>query len=341
MVDEINILSGTQLTSPLHYYKNCKSRDSGGQATRPAHGRAQDVVPHTSRALPMARRKTQPEVVRAKFDLAERLRAVRTETYGERGGPELARRLNIPIRTWYNYEAGVTVPAEVILRFIELTSVEPTWLLHGEGPKYRPQAAAQPAQPAAAGRSTSVELLLKAALERLESSPGPHVLAAPSYPNRNGNSSSSTPAAGEGTAKATRLAPSHSPSPANHVAGAPAPAPAARNDAEAAGGANLWMAAQREGRCLRMEGDAMMPIIGDGAFVAFAEQEENTRALEGKLVVAWVEGRPLVRWFDRSGHYALLRAENPDFDPQTVLLDLEADPQGFRMRRILWIGTPH
>ena len=49
----------------------------------------------------------------------------------------MARRLAIPVRTWYNYEGGVTVPAEVVLKIIELTSVEPSWLLHGKGPKFR------------------------------------------------------------------------------------------------------------------------------------------------------------------------------------------------------------
>ena len=45
--------------------------------------------------------------------------------------------LGIPVRTWYNYENGVTVPAEIILRIVELTAVEPVWLLRGEGPKFR------------------------------------------------------------------------------------------------------------------------------------------------------------------------------------------------------------
>ncbi len=85
----------------------------------------------------MARRKTLPESVRAKLALAERLAGLRSELFGERGGPEMARRLGIPVRTWYNYEAGVTVPAEVILKIIELTAIEPSWLLHGKGPKFR------------------------------------------------------------------------------------------------------------------------------------------------------------------------------------------------------------
>src|SRR5271170_4984126 len=85
----------------------------------------------------MARRKTLPESVRTKLDLAERLAALRLDLYGERGGPEMARRLGIPVRTWYNYEGGVTVPAEVILKIIELTAVEAGWLLHGEEPRFR------------------------------------------------------------------------------------------------------------------------------------------------------------------------------------------------------------
>jgi hypothetical protein len=85
----------------------------------------------------MARKKNPPESVRLKSELAERLRSIRIELYGERGGPELARQLEIPNRTWYNYEIGVTVPAEILLRFLEVTSVEPHWLLHGDGEKFR------------------------------------------------------------------------------------------------------------------------------------------------------------------------------------------------------------
>src|SRR3954469_8933544 len=85
----------------------------------------------------MARRKTLPDSVQAKFALAERLCLLRSELYGERGGPELARRLGLPIRTWNKYESGATGPAEVVLRIIELPPAEPMWLLHGQGPKFR------------------------------------------------------------------------------------------------------------------------------------------------------------------------------------------------------------
>src|SRR3954465_10121792 len=86
----------------------------------------------------MARRKTPQGLVRARLDLAGRLGALRSELFGERGGPEMARRLGIPVRTWYNYERGVAVPAEVILKIVKLTSVGVEWLLDGQGPKFRP-----------------------------------------------------------------------------------------------------------------------------------------------------------------------------------------------------------
>ena len=43
-----------------------------------------------------------------------------------------------PGRTWDNYEAGTIVPAEVLLRFIKVTGVNPMWLLQGKGRKYYP-----------------------------------------------------------------------------------------------------------------------------------------------------------------------------------------------------------
>jgi predicted ester cyclase len=70
-------------------------------------------------------------------DLSARLREIREELFGAKGGPEMARRLNLPARTWYDYETGVTVPAEVLLNFIDQTGAEPHWLLASEGPKYR------------------------------------------------------------------------------------------------------------------------------------------------------------------------------------------------------------
>jgi DNA-binding transcriptional regulator YiaG len=72
--------------------------------------------------------------------IASRLRRIRVELYGVQGEPVLAALLGVPVRTWSNYERGVTLPAEILLVFIELTGVEPVWLLRGVGGRYRARA---------------------------------------------------------------------------------------------------------------------------------------------------------------------------------------------------------
>jgi hypothetical protein len=71
-----------------------------------------------------------------KLNLADRVRTIRIQRFGENGGPLLAERIGVPFRTWINYEEGCTIPAQVILRFIEITDAAPHWLLTGEGQVY-------------------------------------------------------------------------------------------------------------------------------------------------------------------------------------------------------------
>jgi hypothetical protein len=71
-----------------------------------------------------------------KTDLARRIREIRVDLYGEHGGPLLAAALKIPFRTLHHYEAGSTIPAQTILRFIELTGAHPHWLLTGCGDRF-------------------------------------------------------------------------------------------------------------------------------------------------------------------------------------------------------------
>jgi hypothetical protein len=71
-----------------------------------------------------------------KLDLAQRIREIRIDLYGQHGGPLLAKALEIPFRTLHNYESGCTIPAPTILRFIELTGADPHWLLTGDGDRF-------------------------------------------------------------------------------------------------------------------------------------------------------------------------------------------------------------
>jgi len=214
----------------------------------------------------------------------------------------MARRLGIPVRTWYNYEGGVTVPAEVALKIIELTAVEPVWLLHGKGPKFRQQPLRTDRHDVISKPAMTVGALLRTALQLLE----------------NDNTSPVSHGEGEGRSDTS---PFELPL-----------APPARTE---------WLEAQQENRCIQVTGNAMAPILADGAYVAYSREDEEPRYLDGKMVVVWLEDQPTIRWFRDLGRYALLRAENPESVPQQQLIDLEAPADQPRIRRVLWIDTPH
>lgn len=77
-----------------------------------------------------------PEWHILKMGLAERIREIRIALYGINGGPLLAEALGIPFRTLLNYEMGCTIPAQTILRLIEVTGTQPHWLLTGQGERF-------------------------------------------------------------------------------------------------------------------------------------------------------------------------------------------------------------
>ena len=276
----------------------------------------------------MARRKTLPDSVQAKYSLAERLRMLRSELYGERGGPELARRLGLPIRTWYNYESGVTVPAEVVLKIIELTSVEPMWLLHGQGAKFRAPGSGR--QESLMGSGISVGVLLRTALQMLESDETAR-RASPPFRRDKEDAINGEPLATMGNEVSLIEVEDIDHEPLTRTSG-----PrylAARSE---------WLDAERDCRCIQVIGDEMAPILMDGAYVAFAKSEEPLIELDGKMVVAWIDRNPpIVRWFQYCDKIALLRAENPMTVPNQRLVDLESNPEDRRVRRVLWINTPH
>ena len=267
----------------------------------------------------MARRKNAPDVVKVKCGVAERLRELRVELVGERGGPELARRLGLPVRTWYNYEGGVTVPAEVVLRLIELTQVEATWLLHGRGPKFR--------KATGGDAPSSVESVLRTALDRLERGEIPLRESS----NRRGQPLGDGAALLGSAASDLILVDIDS----RHEPLTPASGPrfiAARRE---------WQEAERDQRCLQVSDVSMAPLVASGAYVAYTDQPAPIEQLDGRLVVAWIDDEPpIVRWLQFVGHYVMLRAESAEASPLTRLIDITAPDDGYRFRAVSWISTP-
>jgi hypothetical protein len=73
-----------------------------------------------------ADRRKQPE-------LALRFREIRENLCGEYGAQFLADALHVRLETWLNYESGLTMPAHVVLKLIDIARVNPRWLLTGQG----------------------------------------------------------------------------------------------------------------------------------------------------------------------------------------------------------------
>ena len=273
----------------------------------------------------MARRKNGPELVKLKCGVADRLRDLRTELYGERGGPELARQLGLPVRTWYNYEAGVTVPAEVILRLIELTAVEASWLLHGKLPRFRETSNSS----CPSSGSKSVLSLLRSALERLEQG--------------------ETPARSRGGmpryATDYSIGGDHAETNADLVLVRVDDSGQERLTSDAGpyfiAAHREWQAAESDHRCHLVTDDAMAPLVPSGAYVAYSDQDESVRQLDGKLVIAWIgDEAAVVRRFQDAGRYALLKTENPQADPTTQLIEIGKSSVACRFRVVSWISTP-
>jgi hypothetical protein len=259
----------------------------------------------------VARKKTPKIRVNVKASLSRRLREIRQELFGDHGGPELARRLNLPARTWYNYETGVTVPAEVLLGFIEQTGANPMYLLSGEGPKYR--------------RSTDERLLsdltpvelIRRGLEKLERSPSEVMIVAPEnlptevasdfaavglYPLAEIGKTVLDPSRVEGYVIAYRH----------------------------------WLPNPSQTIGVRMVDDAMHPILPAGSVVAIDRSMTNPLQLHGRIVAACPDRIPMIRWLEVSGRHVILRPNQQGREYPLVPVDLENSDASFIIGQAVW-----
>jgi SOS-response transcriptional repressor LexA len=250
----------------------------------------------------VARKKTSSLRVSVKAQIAGRLREIRQELFGEHGGPELARRLNLPARTWYNYETGVTVPAEVLLSFIDQTGANPEWLLSGNGPRYH------------RGLEDSIlseltpQQLIRRGLEKLEQEPQEVVLV---MPDNLPQDDLSDFVAIDLVCLADLVGPASArPRADGHVLAY-----------------RQWIPHVAETVAVQIDDDSMHPILPEGSVVAVDRASRNPDHLHGKLVAAAPGGKAMIRWLEISGRHLILRPNQPGRDFPMIPVDL-TDPSG-------------
>jgi Peptidase S24-like len=259
----------------------------------------------------VARKKTSKVRVNVKAQISSRLREVRQELFGEHGGPELARRLDLPARTWYNYETGVTVPAEVLLGFIDQTGTNPLWLLTGEGPKYR-----RGLEDMVLSELSPVQLIRRG-LEKLEQEPSDIIIAAPD----------NLPQESISDFVAVNLIPiaelDHRDSRPERVDGH---VMAYRK----------WLPHPRDTVAVRLEDDAMHPILPRGSVVAVDRAINDPQRLQGRLVAAKPEDVVMVRWLDLTGRHLILRPNQPSRDYPLIPIELGGPEPGPIIGQVVW-----
>lgn len=252
----------------------------------------------------MARKKTPATRVNVKAQISGRLRELRQELFGEHGGPELARRLNLPARTWYNYETGVTVPAEVLLAFIDQTGANPSWLLSGLGPRIgHPSCDPRPLD-----ELTPQELIRKS-LEMLEDA-------------------SRTHHAGGDVSQYVAI-----------EVVALAQVGAGGNGARDVLGQVLadrtWIPHPGRTIAARIDDDAMAPILPSGSIVAIDDSIRDPMALSGRIVAARIDGRPAVRWLELTGKHVLLRPNRTERESPVIPLEPDGGSETI-LGQVVW-----
>jgi hypothetical protein len=259
----------------------------------------------------VARKKTPKIRVNVKASLSRRLREIRQELFGDHGGPELARRLNLPARTWYNYETGVTVPAEILLSFIEQTGANPMYLISGEGPRF-----SRPSDDRLLSELSPVELIRRG-LEKLERSTSDVKLVAPE----------SLPAEVASEFAAVGLYPLEE-------IGAAKPDPSEVQGYILA--YRQWLPNPSRTIGVRIVDDAMHPILTIGSIAAIDRSITDPSTLHGKIVAAAPEGRPMIRWLDLSGHHVILRPNQVSREFPIVPVNLEEAGSSFLIGQVVW-----
>ncbi|MDR3618519.1 MAG: S24 family peptidase [Paludisphaera borealis] len=259
----------------------------------------------------MARKKTPKVRVSLKASLSRRLREIRQELFGDHGGPELARRLSLPARTWYNYETGVTVPAEVLLAFIEQTGANPMYLISGDGPRY-----SQAADDRMLSDLSPVELIRRG-LEKLERASQKAIVVAPE----------NLPARLTSEFEAVKLFPLD--------ALAKPELDASRIEGHVLAYRH-WLANPAQTVGVRMIDDSMNPILPSGSIVAIDRSITNPMELRGRIVAACPDGVPMIRWLDVSGRHLILRPNQAGREFPLVPVEMGEASPNFLIGQVVW-----
>ncbi|RLT10180.1 MAG: hypothetical protein DWI24_08950 [Planctomycetota bacterium] len=259
-----------------------------------------------NQAKKVARKRNSNSKSYVKAQISVRLRQIRLELFGEHGGPELARRLDLPARTWYNYETGVTVPAEVMLSFINQTGINPAWLLTGEGHVFR-----EPINPRSSFELSPLQTI-RQAVDALELE----------FSSRDNNSKALNSLLRAEVDKSFISLPLIE---MDELIGYQS-TPFAQRDQFMT--LSDWIPRPDNSICVNVNSSAMSPVISCRSIVVVDLSQTDPKDLNGKIVIGLDQkSQTVIRRLEHSGDLLILRAEQSgrEFPMIPFTLDESAD----------------
>lgn len=187
----------------------------------------------------------------------------------------------------------MTVPAEVLLGFVEQTGASLQYIFTGEGSRYQ-RSGAEPLP-----SDLSPVDLIRQGLERLEreSGGGPGGVPADHVPIRIFPLAQLAGIDGNGSA------------PVGEVLALRA-----------------WLANPARTVAVTVDDDAMQPVLPEGSLAVVDRSAVDPRILNGQIVAACPEGIPMLRWLEINGRHMILRPNQ--VGREHPLIPLEPDVKG-------------
>ena len=99
-----------------------------------------------------------------------------------------------------------------------------------------------------------------------------------------------------------------------------------------------WMPHPAETLGVRLEDDAMHPILPAGSIVAIDLTQYDPRLLQGRIVVVRPEpgGTPMIRWLEISGKHLILRPNQPSRNHPLIPIEISSIRDDLIIGQVVW-----
>jgi hypothetical protein len=97
-----------------------------------------------------------------------------------------------------------------------------------------------------------------------------------------------------------------------------------------------WLPHPRETIGVRLDDDSMHPILPEGSVVAIDRTQTDPERLQGRMVAACPEGRPLIRWLEISGRHLIFRPNQPSREHPLIPIELDRPDPGLIIGQVVW-----